>query len=420
MRCVARVPSIVGRLIGLAVLLGAGVGFGVVGTTDGHGRADAAVSEDLTPSQGYLDPAVSGGIDARFAWTQPGGRGENVTIVDIEYATWNVDHDDLPDVEIVSHEPGGTPFDFSDDHGTQVLGVMGAVEDGRGMTGIVPAAEFAVIAHLTSNVGYLDGIEAAIRRAVEVLEPGDVILVEANFGGGPAGEDTPVEWDEAIGRAIDAATDSGIVVVQTAGNGSTALDLLPDPFASYGDNGSIVVGAGHPPGSDEPARTALPDSNHGERVDLQGWGRGVATVGGRGDLAGLGSTPCNSPIPASRRRPSSAVCARDTYTALFGGTSSAAPMVAGAAASLSSIAQADGNVLCPEEIREILVDTGTAPPGAGRSIGPQPDLRGAIVEYRSRYATARPDPGEIARIDGPATVTASAERLDVEVPCGGP
>ncbi len=398
------------------VLTTSGLWLGVGGAMNDTGRADAAITRDLTSAQGYLDSATDGGIDARFAWTQPGGRGENVTIVDIEYATWNLDHEDLPDVEVVPHASGGTPFDFSDDHGTQVLGIMGAVDDGQGMTGIVPAARFKVIGHLTSTVDYLGGIEAAIRRATVVLEPGDVILAEANFGGGPAGEDTPVEWNEAIDDAIEAATDSGIVVVQTAGNGSTALDGLPAPFSSSADNGSIVVGSGHPPGSYEPARSTLFDSNYGERVNLQGWGRQVATVGGGGDLAGSGSTPCNSSVPARRRDSSAATCAQDTYTAFFGGTSSAAPMVAGAVASLSSIAQGDGNVLCPEEIRDILVQTGTPPVETDRPVGPQPDLRAAINEYRVRYPTVRSNPGGIVAIDGFASATAKAHRLDVA--CG--
>src|SRR5262245_27259454 len=52
-----------------------------------------AVAASLEALQGYLDPAPLG-IDARYAWTIPGGRGENVRLVDIEYS-WNLDHSDL-------------------------------------------------------------------------------------------------------------------------------------------------------------------------------------------------------------------------------------------------------------------------------------------------------------------------------------
>src|SRR3954468_19695543 len=56
-------------------------------------RARAADGDMLETFQGYLDPAPLG-IDARYAWTRPGGRGENVRICDIEY-NWNLTHNDL-------------------------------------------------------------------------------------------------------------------------------------------------------------------------------------------------------------------------------------------------------------------------------------------------------------------------------------
>jgi len=48
---------------------------------------------DFTGQQGYLDPAT-GGIDADYAWTVPGGTGLNVRIYDVEYS-WNQTHEDL-------------------------------------------------------------------------------------------------------------------------------------------------------------------------------------------------------------------------------------------------------------------------------------------------------------------------------------
>ena len=51
-----------------------------------------------TPSfvarQGYRNAAASGGIDADFAHSLPGGKGEHATIVDVEYS-WNRSHEDL-------------------------------------------------------------------------------------------------------------------------------------------------------------------------------------------------------------------------------------------------------------------------------------------------------------------------------------
>ncbi len=48
---------------------------------------------DFESSQRYLEPAPDG-IDAWAAWTYPGGRGEGVTIIDIEY-DWRDTHEDL-------------------------------------------------------------------------------------------------------------------------------------------------------------------------------------------------------------------------------------------------------------------------------------------------------------------------------------
>jgi hypothetical protein len=48
---------------------------------------------DFTGQQGYLD-AAPGGIDARYAWTVPGGTGVGVQIIDMEGA-WQFTHEDL-------------------------------------------------------------------------------------------------------------------------------------------------------------------------------------------------------------------------------------------------------------------------------------------------------------------------------------
>src|SRR5439155_25119571 len=49
-----------------------------------------AGTPDVTPRQGYLD-AAPGGIDARFAWTRPGGSGAGVRVIDVEGA-WQFSH----------------------------------------------------------------------------------------------------------------------------------------------------------------------------------------------------------------------------------------------------------------------------------------------------------------------------------------
>jgi hypothetical protein len=55
----------------------------------------APPTTDFTSNQGYLDPASSGGIDARYGWTIPGGKGNGVKIIDIE-GGWELQHEDIP------------------------------------------------------------------------------------------------------------------------------------------------------------------------------------------------------------------------------------------------------------------------------------------------------------------------------------
>ncbi len=66
------------------------------------------------------------------------------------------------------------------------------------------------------------------------------------------------------------------------------------------------------------------------------------------------------------------------YTQAFSGTSSASPIVAGAVANLQGVAKTQfGGPLLPEEVRSLIVETGTPQVGPGH-IGPRPDLRAAL------------------------------------------
>jgi hypothetical protein len=71
---------------------------------------------------------------------------------------------------------------------------------------------------------------------------------------------------------------------------------------------------------------------------------------------------------------------RQWYTTDFGGTSSAAPIVAGAAAVIQGVSLAqNGTPLGPKSVRDLLVSTGTpqGSPALG-NIGPLPNLRAAL------------------------------------------
>jgi hypothetical protein len=311
-------------------------------------------------------------MDVRHAWTLPGGKGENVRIVDIEY-NWNLEHNDLAQAasDLIIHVRGNDPApDINVQHGTAVLGELVAADDGIGVTGIAHKARVGLINPLTS--GTTQDVAGAVRRAIFRLFPGDVILLELQSTNGPRFEGTtarglvPIEFEPPVFEAIREATRAGITVVESAANGFEDLDHPAYNGAfdrSQRDSGAIIVGSGLPEGGvygPGPDRTRTPESNYGSRVDLQGWGRFVTTCG-YGDLR-------------HEQGPNS------WYTTIFGATSGAAAMVAGACAIIQSIVKARGRQpLTPAELRGLLVATGSLQPGgSGENIGPRPNLRAAI------------------------------------------
>jgi subtilisin family serine protease len=316
-----------------------------------------------TPSyekhQGYLAPAP-GGIDATFAWKY--ARGAGVQFADIE-GGWNAAHEDLPGdrIEHVSGTPIPDPSWRA--HGTAVLGEVVGRDNGKGVIGIAPDVDRIYTSSIGNNT-----VADAIDDAAERLHAGDVLLIELQ-GTGPRGRYVPMEyWDDNY-DAIRAATDRGVVVIEAAGNGNEDLDLkvFKGKFdRSVRDSGAILIGAGGPPRDGYNDREKLDFSNYGSRVDVQGWGRKVATLD-YGDLQNCTGTERGY---TDRH-----------YTGEFSGTSSASPIVAGAAVLLESLAHTKGFTISPRDVRAILRETGTDQAGDTRKqIGPRPDLRRAIPE----------------------------------------
>jgi hypothetical protein len=351
-------------------------------------RAEDAVPQELEAFQGYLDPAPRG-MDIRYAWTLPGGHGENVQIVDIEY-NWNLDHNDIAHatsnlfvyVKGVNPLPEQVSNEGNKNHGTAVLGELVAAPDGVGVTGIAYGAKLGLINPLTQ--GTVPDVAGAIRRATLAMNAGDVMLLEQQSTAGPrldlltGSGFVPIEYESEIFAAIKAATNKGIIVVESAGNGFENLD-----HPAYNglfdrnkrDSGAIIVGAGLPQGGvygPGPDLARTEESNYGSCVDVQGWGRFVTTTG-YGDL---------------RREQGE----NNWYTIVFGATSGATAMVAGAAAVLQSIVKERGRApLTPIELRHLLTTTGTAQTiGLNERIGPRPNLRAAVAALDGDVSALEP------------------------------
>ncbi len=329
------------------------------------------VPSDFTPSQNYLDPAISvpAGVNAYYAWTQTGGNGSGVTVCDLEYS-WNYNHSDVTKAfgsQINTNV--ADPFS-STDHGTSVIGELVSDANGWGTTGVSPGANLLTCGTYYGLPTPTWNIVGAMAVAIAGLASGDVMLLEQQWDYTGSAGYVPVEWYPltapstqsltGVYAAIQNAVGNGISVVEAGGNG--AIDT--DTMVWYGDSGAVIVGAGGAYSGGyytEGDLQKLSFSSYGARFDLQGWGENVVTCG-KGDYY-------------------SAEGFNLWYTNTFSGTSSASPIVAGTIACLNGwhAANVSAIPLKPAVIRSTLKTTGTAQvsPPAG-NIGPRPDLYAAI------------------------------------------
>ncbi|MBE5107309.1 S8 family serine peptidase [Bacillus thuringiensis] len=310
--------------------------------------------------QGYLEPAPLG-INAPYAWSIKGGDGKGTTFVDMEYG-WLFTHEDLVNqkIELIS----GQNKSEHHDHGTSVLGIVSAEDNNIGGIGIAPKAKVKVVSQIRDNGRY--NTADAILSAVNNMQAGDILLLEAQATYDGYGDKNylPVEVKPDIFDAIRMGTNKGIIIIEAGANGGNDLDQFRDRNGKqvlnrnspdFKDSGAIMVGA---------ASARVPHkrsyfSNYGSRVDVYGWGNAVDTTDAR---------------------PSEFMT--NLYTSSFGGTSSASPIIAGAAASIQGIAKNNqGRVYTPSQLRAILSDSSTGTKSndpISDKIGVLPDLKAIL------------------------------------------
>lgn len=325
--------------------------------------SDDGPTPDFTSLQGYrslitggynlegspLDPydGIYGlgqfAVDVLGRGQKNGARGRGIKVGVIEFSAL-LNHEDLKDSDgkrVVNLDPDVKINDMYllnaswNNHGTATLGEIAGVENDFGITGIAPDAEPWFFPIVTIDGGREFD---AWTNALTIFGTGDVL--SASYG--PVGCGTlatsPTMW-----TLFRTASDLGITVCISAGN--DCCNLEDEPQAD-GDSGAIIVGAGFP----RPPWCRLGFSNFHkspnsgvdtEQVHLQAWGSEVTTLGYGNLFLGDGSF-------------------NRSYTTSFGGTSSAAPMVAGLVTNMQGFAtQFHGIPLMPVQIRAIL----TACPG---------------------------------------------------------
>lgn len=331
----------------------------------------STITPDFGHLQKYLGPGPDG-VNALFAWQYPGGDGRDIKIIDIE-GGWRLTHENI--VNSKFNHWGGQIKEESAwlEHGTAVVALMGGPHDNTGVNGISPGAIVGMVSPFDNKGSNKQRVASQILAALELMRPGDVMLLELqrpgprnNFQSDAAQKGyIPICYWPDIRAAISTAVQSGVCVVQVAGNGGEDLDdnMYDGRFdQSKYDTGAILVGAGAPPGGMfGAARSQLEFSNYGSRLDCQCWGQTVVTAG-YGDLwGGVGDE-------------------NQSYTSRFMGTSSAAPLVAGLVACLQGRHKyVHGCPMPPLMVRTALNNIGwvqgdsVASPSKNR-IGLQPDL----------------------------------------------
>ena len=305
----------------------------------------------------------------------------------------------------VISEPGVTPIyaengPISANHGTNVMGVILAADNGLGITGMAPAAQGYFFPIVSVENGFR--AQDAIASALGEFTAGDVFNFSWGFlaggivypptsntptVGGLDGNIDPMTSDPAYTLLLASAGDLGITSVVAAGAGPTSI-LGSGQEVDVGAvvvtatwPGNMLEGSSFEPGYeccsrfvtlDEDALLIIrhPESNWededaanpDETADASAWGYAVATTGAttlfnnttapnEETFLFLGTNDQPPGAPAAGLQ----VDRLRMYTQEFGGTSAAAAMVTGLVARMQAASrQFFGTSIPPADVRAIM------------------------------------------------------------------
>ncbi|MDP2359525.1 MAG: hypothetical protein Q8O14_02050 [bacterium] len=330
------------------------------------GTDPAPTTPNYVGSQGYRGAAPTG-VDIQYAWDYNPTYGNGISsywFQDMEVG-WCEDHEDFASTFTIRNPPDSDVPDYYN-HGTAVMGIVGACDDGKGVTGLVPDVRLTARTVLNHS-SYADALIAIGNDLVT----GETYLIELHAQGPDQGTTCvcncaqfryiAIEYWQGNFDAILANSANGRYCVEAAGNGSMDLDWAGYSGAfnrSFRDSQAIIVGAGTSGSVHNPECW----TNHGTRIDAYGWGSNVVTTG-YGTLF------------------NQADCQQD-YASGFAGTSSASPIVAGPAVSLALIHNAQfGSYPAPLTLRSRLQTNGTpqGPVDTWKELSVQPNMKGILA-----------------------------------------
>ncbi|MFQ5504842.1 MAG: S8 family serine peptidase [Planctomycetota bacterium] len=239
------------------------------------------------------------------------------------------------------------------DHGTAAAGILHASRDSKGVRGFVPCSRLFV-----SSI--INGYGNMVSLATAEAGPGDVFSSSFAFALYHRNKafHAPMDWHQETYDAVRTATLKGIVITVAAGN--TGADLATR--AVYGTrylpsstpSGAVICGA-----TEGPEMKQASWSNYGDAVRANAWGAYLTTT-------------------AYGQLWKESQGGRKSYTNQFSGTSGAAPQVAGALASIQSIAKVQrGKAFSPEKLMAAIERKGVRIEGR---IGVRPNILGTLED----------------------------------------
>ena len=227
-------------LAGLAACGGGGGGGGTVG--GGGGGGGGGGNSEFLNNWGLAKIDVANVYTAGYT-----GTGQIVAVIDTGIRTTHTDlnaniHADSIDIVV----PAAALAD-SIGHGTAVAGVIAAEKNAAGMHGVAYNASLLVIRAdelgpcFPSTCGFRDvdltaGLDHARTKGAGVIN--------MSLGGGGPGT-------AAFQTALKAATDAGIIVVISAGNGGTADPEWPALHAANPTYGGLIIAVGSTGATDQ-------------------------------------------------------------------------------------------------------------------------------------------------------------------------
>lgn len=299
-------------------------------------------------------------------------------------------------------EPGVSPIfaeqgSISANHGTNVMGVILAADNGFGVTGMAPNAQGYFFPTISAENGYR--AQDALTSAFVEFTAGDVLNFSWGFSGAipyfpapntPTATVQPVTSSEAFSTLIGVGSDLGITSVVAAGSGPAEIQGVGEI-----DVGAIIVTASWPgnilpntspmPGYDCCVQDLTEENlvyirypgsnfegenpvNQDETADATAWGYAVVTTGA---TTSFNNTTVPNPEtylfqgtndqPPTSIAPGIQVDRLRLYTQGFGGTSAATAMVSGIVARMQGASkQFFGIPLSPAQVRGVIATTPSA------------------------------------------------------------